>query len=297
MGLLVHLTDGRTQRRFTTLPEVRAVCPPAFLVPGGEAYSQAMLTTLLVISVLQFSPADAPRLDTREPSSFSLLAPAVAAPRAYGLLSHEHVPGRPARTSPFSVLRLFGEFFTGFGSQLFVGTGMWAVEVVSLFGATILSSAFTGGRDTDVILGTGTHMMILVNGAVLPLLSTIPIWLIASTELGYRHSFVWTWLSGVAAYGAFWAFQYAQPMRHGGLELILWPTHVASWLVVALAQTVVVNLTKERGSVFDSRAPSTALLNVDGKRVSVGAPLPVIAPDVSRPGRIVSVFSLAQGRF
>jgi hypothetical protein len=260
-----------------------------------------MLTTLLVISVLQLSPADAPRLDTSdsfEPSSFSLLSPSIAEPKAYGLLGHEHVPGRRApRTSPFSVLRLFGEFFTGFGTQLFIGTGMWAVEVVSIFGASVLSSAFTNGEGTDVILGAGTHMMILLNGAVLPLLSTIPIWLIASTELGYTHSFVWTWLSGAAAYGAFWAFQYARPMRHGGLELILWPTHVLSWFLVAVTQTVVVNLTKERGSVFDSRAPSTALLNVDGKRVSLGAPLPMIAPDVSRPGHVVSVFSLAQGRF
>ncbi len=260
-----------------------------------------MLTTLLVISVLQFSPADAPRLessDTFEPSSFSLLAPAVAAPRAYGLLGHEHQPGRPPRSSPFSVLRLFAEFFTGFGTQLVIGTGMWAVEVVSLFGATALSSAFGNGEGTDTLIGAGAHMMILINGAVLPLLSTIPIWLIASTELGYSHSFTWTWLAGAAAYGAFWAFQYALPMRHGGLELILWPTHVMSWLVVAAAQTLVVNLTKERGgSMFDSRAPSTSLLNVHGERVSLGVPLPVIAPDVSRPGHVVSVFSLAQGRF
>jgi hypothetical protein len=255
-----------------------------------------MLTTLLVISVLQLSPADAPRLDTRETSSFSLLAPSVAVPHSYGLMGHEHVPGRPARSSPFSVLRVFGEFFTGFGTQLFIGTGMWAVEVVSLFGTAILTDAFTGGAGTDTVLGAGTHAMILVNGAILPLLSTIPIWLIASTELGYRHSFVWTWLSGVATYAAYWAFQYAQPMRHGGLELVLWPTHVGSWLLVALAQTIVVNLTKEDRR-YSARAPSTSLLNVDGKRLTVGAPLPVLASDVSRPGRVLPVFSLAQGRF
>jgi hypothetical protein len=256
-----------------------------------------MLTTLLVISVLQFSPADAPRLDARETSSFSLLSPRVAEPSSYGLLSHEHMPGRPARTSTFSVLRAFGEFFAGFGSQLLIGSGMWAVEVVSLFGATILADAFSGGRDTNTVLGAGTHAMILVNGAILPLLSTIPIWLIASTDLGYSHSFMWTWLSGVATYAAYWAIQYAQPMTHGGLELVLWPTHVGSWLLVALAQTLVVNLTKEEDRRFSSRAPSPALLNVEGKRVSLGAPLPVLAADVSRPGRLVPVFSLAQGRF
>jgi hypothetical protein len=255
-----------------------------------------MLTTLLVISVLQFSPADAPRLDTREPSSFSLLAPRVAAPTRYGLLSHEHLPGRPARTSSFSVVLAFGEFFAGFGSQLLIGTGMWAVEVVSLFGATVLADSFSGGRDTNAVLGAGTYAMILVNGAILPLLSTIPIWLIASTDLGYSHSFMWTWLSGVATYAAYWAIQYAQPMTHGGLELVLWPTHVGSWLLVALAQTVVVNLTKEDRR-FSSRVPPAALLNVDGQRVSLGAPLPVLASDVSRPGRVVPVFSLAQGRF
>jgi hypothetical protein len=107
---------------------------------------------------------------------------------------------------------------------------------------------------------------------------------------------MWTWLSGVATYAAFWAIQYAQPMRYGGLELVLWPTHVGSWLLVALAQTVVVNLTKEDRR-YSAKAPSTSLLNVDGKRVSVGAPLPVLASDVSRPGRVVPVFSLAQGRF
>ncbi len=255
-----------------------------------------MLTTLLVISVLQFSPADAPRLDMHEPSSFSLLAPSVAAPTSYGLLSHEHLPGRPARSSPFSVMRAFGEFFSGFGTQLLIGSGMWAVEVVSLFGAAVLTDAFTGGAGTNTVLGAGTHAMILVNGAILPLLSTIPIWLIASTELRYSHSFMWTWLSGVATYAAYWAIQYAQPMRYGGLELVLWPTHVGSWLLVALAQTVVVNLTKEDRR-FSARAPSTALLNVDGARVSMGAPLPVLASDVSRPGRVVPVFSLAQGRF
>ncbi len=107
---------------------------------------------------------------------------------------------------------------------------------------------------------------------------------------------MWSWLSGVATYAAYWAFQYAQPMRHGGLELVLWPTHVGSWLLVALAQTLVVNLTKEDRR-YSALAPSPALFNVDGKRFTVGAPLPVLAADVSRPGRVVPVFSLAQGRF
>ncbi|AKJ08423.1 hypothetical protein ATI61_1307 [Archangium gephyra] len=255
-----------------------------------------MLATLLVLSVLQLSPADAPRLDVEPPRALSLLSPSVAVAHDYGLLSHEHQPGRPVRRSSFSFLRAFGEFVTGFGSQLVVGSGLWAVEVVTLFGATVLSSAFTGGEGTDFVLGAGTHAMILFNGAVLPLLSTLPIWLIASTDLGYSHSFIWTWLSGIATYAAFWSLQYSLPSRHGGLELILWPTHVASWFFVALVQTVVINLTKERSS-FASRAPAGALLNVDGTRLSVGAPLPVFAPDVSRPGRVVTVLSLAQGRF
>lgn len=256
-----------------------------------------MLATLLVLSVLQLSPADAPRLDVPEHRGLSLLAPPAAdAPSTYGLLSHEHVPGSPAPSSPFSFWRAFGELFTGFGSQLLVGSGMWAVEVVSLFGATILTSAFTGGQGTDLVLGAGTHAMILINGAVLPLLSTLPIWLIASTDLGYSHSFLWTWLSGVATYATFWTVQARQPSRYGGLELILWPTHVASWFLVALVQTVVIHLTREPSS-FLSRAPSPSLLNVEGRRVSVGAPLPVLAPDVSRPGRMLPVFSLAQGRF
>ncbi|MFY0527643.1 hypothetical protein ACN28I_32355 [Archangium gephyra] len=256
-----------------------------------------MLATLLVLSVLQISPADAPRLDVEPPRALSLLSPSLAAPPSYGLLSHEHAPGRPARSSRFSFLRAFGELFTGFGSQLVVGTGLWAMEVLTLFGATVLSSAFTGGEGTDFVLGAGTHAMIVLNGAILPLLSTLPIWLIASTDLGYSHSFIWTWLSGIATYAAFWSFQYSQPSRYGGLELVLWPTHVASWFLVALVQTAVINLTKERSSSFAARAPAGALLNVDGSRVSLGAPLPVIAPDVSRPGRVVSVFSLAQGRF
>ena len=256
-----------------------------------------MLATLLVLSVLQFSPADAPRLDAAPPRALSLLAPSLAAPPSYGLLSHEHEPGRPPRSSPFSFLRAFGELVTGFGAQLLVGSGMWAVEVLSLFGATMFTSAFTGGEGTDFVLGAGTHAMIVLNGAVLPLLSTVPIWLIASTDLGYSHSFMWTWLSGIATYAAFWAFQYSLPSRYGGLELILWPTHVGSWFLMALAQTVVVNLTRERYHARAAWAPATALLNVDGTRVSVGAPLPVLAPDVSRPGRVVPVFSLAQGRF
>jgi hypothetical protein len=256
-----------------------------------------MLATLLVLSVLQFSPADAPRLDAEPPRALSLLAPSLAVPRSYGLLSHEHEPGRPVRPSPFSFLRAFGELVTGFGSQLLVGSGLWAVEVLTLFGATVFTSAFNGGEGTDFVLGAGTHAMIVLNGAVLPLLSTLPIWLIASTDLGYSHSFVWTWLSGIATYAAFWSFQYSQPSRYGGLELILWPTHVGSWFLVALVQTVVVNLTRERYSSRAARAPTPALLNVDGSRVSVGAPLPVLAPDVSRPGRVVPVFSLAQGRF
>ncbi|WP_375768845.1 hypothetical protein NR798_45410 [Archangium gephyra] len=256
-----------------------------------------MLATLLVLSVLQFSPVDAPRLDVEPPRGLSLLAPSVATPPDYGLLSHQHEPGRPARSSRFSFLRAFGELFTGFGSQLVVGSGLWAVEVITLFGATVLSSAFTGGDGADFVLGAGTHAMIVLNGAILPLLSTIPIWLIASTDLGYSHSFIWTWLSGVATYAVFWSVQYSLPSRHGGLELVLWPTHVASWFLVALAQTVVINLTKERSSSFAARAPTGALLNVDGARVSVGAPLPVLAPDLSRPGRVVPMFSLAQGRF
>ena len=257
-----------------------------------------MLTTLLVLCVLPLSPADAPRLDARESPSYSLLAPALAAPsRNYGLLSHEHLPGVPARRSSFSYLRTFTEFVAGFGTQLLVGTGMWAVEVVTLFGATMLTSAFTDGQGTDFVLGAGTHAMILFNGTILPLLSTIPIWLIASTDLAYTHSFLWTWMSGLATYAAYWAVQYSRPLPHHGLELVLWPTHLGSWLAVALVQTLVINLTKERDRAFSSRVPSTALLNVDGKRLSVGAPLPVLASDVSRPGRILPVFSLAQGRF
>ncbi|WP_152622746.1 hypothetical protein [Archangium violaceum] len=255
-----------------------------------------MLATLLVLSVLQFSPADAPRLDVEPPRAVSLLSPSVAVSHGYGLLSHEHQPGRPARSSSFSFLRAFGEFVTGFGSQLLVGSGLWAAEVITLFGATVLSSAFTGGQGSDFVLGAGTHAMIVFNGAILPLLSTLPVWLIASTDLGYSHSFIWTWLSGIATYAAFWTLQYSLPSRYGGLELILWPTHVTSWLLVALVQTVVVNLTKERSSsIF--RASSGALLTVEGARVSVGAPIPVLAPDVSRPGRVMPVFSLAQGRF
>jgi hypothetical protein len=257
-----------------------------------------MLTTLLVLSVLQFSPADAPRLGSHEPPAFHLLTPAVAAPApGFSLLSHEHEPGRPRRrSSSFSLLWPLGEFFAGFGSQLVVGTGMWAVEVVSLFGATVLTSAFTNGEGVDFVIGAGAHAMILLNGTVLPLLSTLPIWLIASIDLRYSHSFLWTWFSGLATYAAYWAVQFARPTTHGGLELVLWPNHVASWFLVSLVQTLVVNLTKESRS-FDARAPRTALLNVEGKRVSVGAPLPVLAADVSRPGRVLPVFSLAQGHF
>lgn len=256
-----------------------------------------MLTTLLLLSVLHASP-DVPLRGTHEPHALSLLSPAAASPAA----SHHgfqlgHRPGGSRRHgSSSSPWRPLGEFFTGFGSQLLVGTGLWAVEVVTLYGATFLVSAFTGGRGSDFILGAGAQTMILLNGGILPLLSTVPIWLIASTDLRYSHSFWWTWLSGAATYTAFWAFQLALPSRHGGLELILWPTHVASWALVALVQTLVINLTKEEGGLL-ARAPSSALLNVDGSRVSLGTPLPLLAPDVARPGRIVPVFSLAQGRF
>lgn len=255
-----------------------------------------MLATLLVLSVLHLSPVDAPRLDSPRPRPFSLLTPAAASPSGYGLLSHEHVPGVPSRSSPFSFWRVFGEFVTGFGSQLVVGTGLWAVEVIGLFGATVLTAAFTGGSGTDFVLGAGTNTMIFINGAVLPLLGALPIWLIASTDLGYTHSFLGTWLSGVATYATWWVLQTRQPSRHGGLELITWPAHVGSWLLTALVQTVVINLTKEERS-FASRALSPALLHVEGARVRVGAPLPALAPDGARPGRVVPVFSLAQGRF
>ena len=260
-----------------------------------------MLSTLLVLSVLQFSPVDAPRLDVYEPSALRLLTPSVAEPSSsFSLMGHDHEPGRgrrSRRSSSFSMLRPLGEFFTGFGSQLVVGTGLWAVEVVSLFGATVLTTAFTGGEGVDFVIGAGAHAMILLNGTILPLLSTIPIWFIASTDLGYSHSFLWTWFSGVATYAAFWAVQFALPSRHGGLELVLWPTHVASWFLVSLVQTVFINLTKEPGGAFDAKAPGPALFNVDGKRFSVGAPLPVLAADASRPGHVLPVFSLAQGRF
>jgi hypothetical protein len=254
-----------------------------------------MLTTLLLLSVLHASP-DVPLREAHEPRAFSLLSPDVLPSASPGRYAHEHKPGRPHRRgSSGSLLRPLGEFFTGFGAQLLVGTGLWTVEVITLFGATFLTAAFTGGHGAEFILGAGAHTMVLLNGAVLPLLSTLPIWLIASTDLRYSHSFWWTWLSGAATYAAFWAFQFAQPSRYGGLELVLWPTHVASWALVALAQTVVINLTKERRD-FLAHAPP-ALLNVDGARVSLGAPLPMLAPDVRRPGHILPVFSLAQGRF
>ncbi len=256
-----------------------------------------MLTTLLLLSVLHASP-DVPLRGTQEPSALALLSPASVSPAA----SHHgfqlgHRPGGSRRHgSTSSPWRPIGEFFTGFGSQLLVGTGLWMVEVITLFGATFLTSAFTGGEGADIVLGAGAQTMILLNGGILPLLSTVPIWLIASTDLRYSHSFWWTWLSGAASYAAFWAFQLALPSSHGGLELVLWPTHVASWALVALVQTLVINLTKEDSELF-SRALSPALLNVDGSRVSLGTPLPMLAPDVARPGRIVPVFSLAQGRF
>ena len=98
-------------------------------------------------------------------------------------------PAGPRAPRPSPSCASSAQFFTGFGTHLVIGTGMWAVEVVSLFGATALSSAFPGnGEGTDTLIGAGAHMMILINGAVLPLLSTIPIWLIASTELGYTST-------------------------------------------------------------------------------------------------------------
>jgi hypothetical protein len=256
-----------------------------------------MIATLLVLCALQSSPVDVPRLDAPGPRALSLLSPEAAAPRPYGFLDHEHehVPGTPARSSAFSVLRVTGEFLAGFGTQLLVGSGMWAVEVVGLFGAAYLTAS-AGGVNTELLFSTGARAMVLVNGTLLPLLGALPVWLIASTALEYSHHFVWTWLSGVAAYSVFWAVQLSQPSRYGGLESILWPTHAASWLLTTLVQILVVNLTEEpRFRV--SRAPSSALLNVEGKRLSWGAPLPMIAPDVSRPGRVVPVFSLAGGRF
>ncbi|PTL76675.1 hypothetical protein [Vitiosangium sp. GDMCC 1.1324] len=259
-----------------------------------------MLATLLVLSVLQFSPADAPRLDAQETRALSLLAPVAAASSGYRLLSHEHDPGVGVspRSSPFSFWRAFGQFSAGFGAQLLVGSAMWAVETLALFGTAAFDSTYNGGAGTRTILGSGIQTMIILNGAVLPFLSALPIWLISKIDRGYLHSFPWTWLSGVATYAAYWAVWAAQPLRYDGLELVLWPTHVGSWLLVSLVQAIVVHLTREPDpSAFEATSVTAALVNVNGSRVSVGAPLPTLTADASRPGRMVPVFSLAQGRF
>ena len=255
-----------------------------------------MFATLLVLSVLQLSPADAPRLDTEAPRALSLLTPSAAASHSYGLLSHEHEPGVPANPPTFSVLRAFGEFFAGFGFQLVAGSFLWVTELVAIFGATIFSAAITEGRAAEPVFRAGINTMITLNGLILPLLSAIPIWAIANGSGQFVHSFMWTWLSGVATYAAFWAFQVALPSQAGPLGLLLYPTHVASWLLTALVQTVIIQVTRQDRD-FASRAPSPALLNVEGRRVALGTPLPALVPDASRPGRMVPMLALAQGRF
>lgn len=257
--------------------------------------SLPMLATLLVVSVLQFSP-DAPRLEVPEPPALNLLLPGAALYVSPSRFMHEHEPGvTPRGTSSFSLLRPFGEFLASAGVQLVVGSILWAVEATALFGTAFFTAAFTNGAGVDAVLGAGTYAMIALNGAILPLLSTLPVWLIASTDLGHSYSFLWTWFSGLATYGVFWAVQFSRPNGDSGLHLVLWPTHAASWLLTALVQTLVVNLTREEWSA--DRPPLGALLSIHGSHMSVGAPLPVLVPDASHPGQVLPVFSLARGRF
>ena len=255
-----------------------------------------MLATLLVLSVLHASPADAPRLSA--PRALSLLAPMAARAPSYGQLSHEHEPGVPASGASFSFPRALGGFLAGFGTQLVVGSGLWVTEVVAIFGATFVTAAFTNGQGTQLVLGAGTYAMIYINGALLPLLSALPVWLIAQGLSGYSHSFLWTWLSGLATYGVYWSAQLAMAGRSelGAFNLILWPTHLGGWFLTTLVQAVIVQLTREE-SAFASHAPTPALLNVEGRRLRWGTPLPGLVPDAARPGRLMPMLALAQGRF
>lgn len=255
-----------------------------------------MLATLLVLSVLHAAPLDAPRLDVSTNRSVSLLASTAAAAHAYGLLSHEHEPGVPAPANSLPFLRAFGGFFLGFGAQFVVGTLLLVTEIVTLFGASIIAAAFTKGAAAGPILDAGAGVVLGLNGAILPLVSAFPIWLLAAGDVGFSHSFLWTWLSGVATYATFWALQAPLNPELGTFRFLLWPTHLASWFFISLVQSAVVYLTREESS-FAARAPSPALLNVRGGRVSLGAPVPGIMADISRPGRLVPMLSLAQGRF
>jgi hypothetical protein len=260
-----------------------------------------MVTSLLVLAVLQFS-SDAPRLTVPKPPAYSLLAPVSGPVGAQGRLLAEsdqapeagpsHDPDAP------EIGRAIGGFFAGAGLVLVAGSLIYVIEAIGIFGASILGFLSGGNSGVSEVLVAGGLLMVGLNAPLMPLLSALPVHGIAQGDPKHRYSFLATWLSGVITYAATWGLitltSLERPDR--GWVLVNYGSHLGSWILATFVQTVVVQSTRE-SIELPTEVAGAALLNVDGRRVAWGAPLPTLMPDRSRPGQMVTSVLLAQGRF
>jgi hypothetical protein len=250
-----------------------------------------MVSSLLVLAVLQLSsPSDVPRLTVPPPPAYSLLAPVSGPVGSQGrLLDQEETPegapsSEPVGLSPGDMGRSVGGLFAGFGLQLLVGSVFWLVETVVVSGLII-----SGAHD---LARSSARLGLFLNATILPILSALPVFAIAQGNPDYEYNFLVTWVAGLVVYGGLFtvadlSVARADALMHYGL-------HAASWGLTALVQVIVVQATRE---LKRPRFQGAALLNVEGPRVSWGAPVPALMPDRARPGQLVASVLLAQGRF
>jgi hypothetical protein len=256
-----------------------------------------MLSSLIVLAVLQLS-SDAPRLTVPESPAYSLLAPVSGPVGGQGhLLVDQDPEAAPSHeVKPGDILRPIGGFFAGAGLQLVAGSLIYLVEAVAIFGTAILGYASGGNEGVARVLEGGGLLMILLNAPLLPLLGALPVHGIAQGDKAHRYSFLATWGSGLITYGAMWGIITLATLGQAdrGWVLVNYGYHLGSWALSTLVQTIVVQLTRES---VEPATQAVALLNVDGRRMAWGPPLPALMPDRSRPGQVVPSVLLAQGRF
>ncbi len=132
------------------------------------------------------------------------------------------------------------------------GTGAWVLSMTMIVGASFVAAGKAGGEAGEV-LATGVGAVGLVLGGLAAALAgTVACVGLTWTE-HVRPRWAPTLLAGVVAYAAFWSRAIAAARGSSDwVPLGLYPTHLESWLWVAVAGWVTVNLTAA------ARAPAAA---------------------------------------
>ena len=173
--------------------------------------------------------------------------------------------------------RIAGEIATGIGISI-----VWTLTVfyVSMLITTI--SFFSLSIEAGIVALLTTA---IIHFMTTPVITTIPIWLIAKGSRIYEPSFLYTLFTAYATEGIFLGLLLG--LEHVSSDVAGYVYLVGIWVVMPVAATVVCNLTKKRKKVITETG---TLLQFDNTGFKVG--LPVITPLIGATKKIDKVVSI-----